>query len=110
VVAHYKDLRVWFSHGLHVEAQRVTVEPFRARHHVISERQPEALELADLLAVLSVSQINDVRDAQCLEFFDVPPGGYRAAKCQPPAYPKHLHGVAPLVCVPNLFKTNVFGS
>src|SRR5258708_12305337 len=95
-MAHYEDLRVWLAHGLHIKAQSVTIEPPRARLHVIPERQPEALELADFFAVLSVSQVNDVRDAQCLEFFDVPPGGYRAPKCQPPPYPKHPHPPSPL--------------
>jgi hypothetical protein len=84
-------------HGLHVEPERMPVEPLGARLLIVPEWQPQVLELPDLLAVLSVSQVDDMRNSQTLEFFYVLPGGYRAAKCQPLAYPKHLHTFAPFV-------------
>jgi hypothetical protein len=55
------------------------------------------LELPHLLAVLAVPQVDDVCNTQGLELLHVAPGGYRAAKRQPLAYPKHLHAVASFV-------------
>jgi hypothetical protein len=65
--------------------------------HIISEWQPKVLELAYFSAVLAMPQVDDVRNALRLKFFNVAPGCYGAAKRQPLAYPKHLHAFAPFV-------------
>jgi hypothetical protein len=96
-MAHAKEFRFWLSHGFLVEAHCTTMEPIRPRLLVVPEWQPQVLELADFLAVLTVAQVDDVRDAQRLEFFYMAPCGYCAAKRQPLAYPKHLHACAPFV-------------
>jgi hypothetical protein len=96
-MAHAKDFGFGPTRGFLVEAQRTTVEPIRTRVVVVSKRKPQTFELADFLPMLAMPKIYDVRDAQCLKFFNVAPGGHRAAKRQPLAYPKHLHAVAPFV-------------
>jgi hypothetical protein len=84
----------------------MAVEPTRTWLHIVPERQPEVLELPHFLAVLAMSQVDDVRNAQRLELLHVAPGGYCAAKRQPLACPKHPHAGTPLF-VANLLKTNV---
>jgi len=96
-MAHHKHFGVGLAHCPIIKPESPAVEPTRAGFHVVPERQPQALELADFPAVLAVPQVDDVRNAHGLEMLHMAPGGYRAAKRQPLAYPKHLHAVASFV-------------
>lgn len=97
VVAHHEHFGIFSSYRSFVKAESVSIEPLRARLHIVLERQPQALELPHFLAVLAVSLVDDVRDAQRLELLDVLPGRDGTAKRQPLAYPKQVHAIAPFV-------------
>ena len=84
------------------------VKPFRSRLLVVSEPEPQVLELVDFFAVLAVAQVDDMRNTQGLQLLYVPPGCNSAAKRQPLAYPKHPHAVAPFVRTQPVCKTCVY--
>ena len=64
MVTHDEELGVGLSHSALIEADGAAVKPSGTGLLVVVERQPEALELTDLLVVRAVPQVNYMCDAQ----------------------------------------------
>ena len=67
-------------HSPFVELEGLSIQPARPRLFVISERQPEPLELPNLLVIDVPAQVDHVGDAHSLESLDVAPFRHCTAK------------------------------